>query len=210
MRSPRFSLFVLLASACLFSACNLIPEPREDPTRYYTLNLSPEIAPAMPAAGQGLKIGLRAIDVPAYLRKGVLAVREVDTELRFNEYARWAEPLEAGLTRLLVTQLQADPRVAKVSKAPLPLDDGRDYEIFLQIRAAEGLRNPGKNSVLFCTLVEITDSSGQVISRQLFTAKDLSWDGKDAGLLAQQLSKAVQALATDILGKLPAAKPAQP
>lgn len=203
MKRQTWLIPLLAALGLLLPACNLIPEPREDPTHYYSLNLPPEASTVSAALEGGLKIGLRDIEVPAYLRKGILAVREGDTELIFNEYARWAEPLDAGFARLLVASLQADPRVVSVSKHPLPLDETRDYEVALQIRAAEGLRSKTGNEVLFRALVQVFGRDGKRINQHIFTAKDLSWDGKDLGLLAKQLGKALQDLSADILASLP-------
>ena len=96
---PALSWFAALGLSLAVAGCNLIPPPAPDPTRYYVLT-SPEPEPAVTRVAQGsVRIGLRAVELAPYLRKGVLVVRHGENELVFDDFARWGEPLEAGIGR---------------------------------------------------------------------------------------------------------------
>jgi uncharacterized lipoprotein YmbA len=68
---------------------------------------SPTEAAAPPAdAAGGLAVGIGPVTVPDYASKR-LVHRVGPNEVRLSEAARWAEPLAAGLQRVLVTNLAA-------------------------------------------------------------------------------------------------------
>jgi uncharacterized lipoprotein YmbA len=92
---------VLLLTGCL----GLKPDP--DPSRFFVLSPLPaggaDVSP-VPADG-GLRLGLRAVRIPAYLEPSSLAVRQNDQEILYLEFHQWAERLGKGIQRVLANNL---------------------------------------------------------------------------------------------------------
>jgi uncharacterized lipoprotein YmbA len=82
-------------SACLFRA-------RPDSFRYYTLATCTE--PPVKSAS-GLIVGLGPVTLPGYLSRPSLVTRVDDTQVRYAEGERWAEPLGKQFTRTLSENL---------------------------------------------------------------------------------------------------------
>lgn len=193
------------------AGCNLIPPPAPDPTRYYVLT-SPAPEPAITRVAQGsLRIGLRSVELAPYLRKGVLVVRHGENELVFDDFARWGEPLEAGIGRALRAQLQADPRVGRVFTSPFPLDESRDYDVSVAVTHCEGVRTARGASVSFSAEVQIVrhveNGESVVVARRVFTAPEVAWDGRHHAALVRSLSDAVTALSREMVDAMPAVSP---
>jgi uncharacterized lipoprotein YmbA len=208
LHAPRGSVLGWLAAAAvaLTAGCNLIPPPLPDPTHYYVLT-GPALTDTGGARPGGqLRLGLKTVDLSPYLRKGTLVVRRGTNELFYNEDARWAEPLEAGIARALRAHLSTVPAVAHVYPQPYPGDQERDYDVAVNVVRCEGaLDAAGHAAVKFSAVLEINrvKSPGLIVTRKVFTAPDAAWDGKDYGALAQALSEAVGALGQEIAAVLP-------
>ena len=202
MKTLRLAPVVLGLGLLLLVGCDVIPSPSADPTRFYVLSGSGP-APTEAAVGSGLRIGLRSVELAGYLKSPDMIVRRGPNELSPQDYARWAEPLDAGIARLLRDQLRADPAVSRVYLQPFPLDADRDYDVSVSVARCEG----GAGAAHFAATVEISTAgdSPHLVGRRTFVAPDAAWDGKDFGQLAGLLSADVQALGKDLVSALPAA-----
>ena len=191
----------------LLAGCNIIPPPSADPTRYYVLSSSAASAPvAVPSAG-ALTLGLKNVEVSPYLRKGTLVVRTGENEVTFPNDARWGVPIEQDIARALRDGLSAATAVGRVLVQPFPFEGKRDYDVHVQVLRCEGVvaQRGGGATASFSALIEINSTAGgaPVVARKLFVAPDAAWDGKDFAQLAAQLSAAVSALGTEVVGLLP-------
>lgn len=201
---PRTFVFMALAAAAaLFSTgCQVIPEPAADPTRFYVLT-----GPGFPSVNtpEGtLRLGLRAVELPAYLRSRSLVIRNGRNEIVYEDYARWAEPLDAGIARALRARLTVSPSVVRVYSHPFPFDRARDYDISVSVIRCEGVREAGAAVARFSAVVEISDvASGDVVSRRTIVTPDIAWDGQDYAALVEALSSAVGRLADEVVSQLP-------
>jgi uncharacterized lipoprotein YmbA len=72
-----------------------------DPSRFYLL--TPTVAPAS-GTGEGT-VGLRVHPLPDYLRRPELATRTSPHEVSYDEFSRWAEPLDRALPEILAADL---------------------------------------------------------------------------------------------------------
>ena len=207
--SFRFRLLSSAVGLLLLAGCNVIPPPQADSTRYFAL-ASPALddSTARPTLGT-LRLGLKAVDVAPYLKKGLIVVRRGENELVYNEYARWAEPLEASIARALRARLLADAKTGRVFAYPFPFDQERDFDIAIGIVRCEGaqLRGGGAAARFEATL-EITSAgtSSEVVVRKTIALPDVVWDGKDYAALARALSDDVAALGQEIAAALPEKK----
>jgi uncharacterized lipoprotein YmbA len=201
--SPRlFFLFPLL----MLTGCNLVAPAQPDSARFFVLT-SPK-PPADGQAGAGkLRLGLRSIKVADYLRQPMMTVRSHSNEVDFVNNARWAEPLEAGIARILFASLSAAPAVGSVIAAPFPFESERDYDIGVNVLQCEGGTSGGRTAARFEASVVITTGgpNPKVVAHRVFVAPAAEWDGSNYGRLAGLLSADVAALGQEIVGALPPA-----
>jgi uncharacterized lipoprotein YmbA len=205
--SLRASLFCLSTIGLLLGGCKILPEATSDPTRYYVLSgpASAELLATKPAGTH--QIGLRPVELPGYLRNHKdMVVRTSANELRFQEFALWAEPLEAGVNRVLKERLLSTETIGGVTTYPFSVDIKRDYDVVVRVLNCEGLVHGDKPGVArFAAAYDIIASGtgGQVVVRRTFTAPDQSWDGENFSALARLLSDDIAKLSEDIAANLP-------
>lgn len=201
----RFTQWMLFAGLLTLTGCSVVPEPQPDRTRYYVLS-APQVAETAVFAEDGLTLGLKKITLPPYLAKGSLVIRQGAHELAYNDYARWAEPLEDGVARLVRNYLLASPRVNRVFTEGFPFDQERDFDVAIMIHRCEGVRQSDRMVARFVATVEITTpkADSKVVTRRMFGPVEVAWDGRDYGALVQALSDAVTAMGDEIVNMLPA------
>jgi uncharacterized lipoprotein YmbA len=204
--SRLFTLAVVLGAFGL-AGCNVIPPVQPDVTRFYMIS-SPATEPSTPLANSGLRIGLKAVEVSPYLRKGSMVVRAGDNEVEFPDGARWAEPLEQQIGGVLRQRLATAPAVGRVAVPPFAFEEVRDFDVRVRVLNSEGLRTGGRATVHFVAMVEIstTGADVHVVTRKSFVAPEAAWDGKDFARLAALLGEAVNALGGEIVAALPEKK----
>lgn len=205
-----FLRHITLAAALLaIAGCSIVPQPKADPTRYYVLttpaaNNTPQASGNETISSKPF-LALRAIEIPAYLRtRQNIAVRHGTNEIVYQEFSRWAETLEAGITRIVSERLIATNSVSGVELRPGRVK--RDYDVGIRIIECEGVvLSTGASPVTrFTAEYKITSPGGETTTdiRQ-FTAPAADWDGKDIPALAALLGEAAAALADDIAKNLP-------
>lgn len=203
----RPALLCAAATILALAGCKIIPDASIDATRYFVLNgpTTTLVASAHPTGTH--QIGLRPVELPGYLRNHKdMVVRTGANELRFQEFALWAEPLEAGINRALKENLLATDKIGGVTTYPFSIDIRRDYDVVVRILNCEGLKTSDTTHVArFAAAYDIIASgaSGQVVVRRTFTAPDLAWNGTDFAALARLLSEATAKLSEDIAANLP-------
>lgn len=188
----------------MLAACDVIPPPQEDPTRFFVLSDAP--GGAAPAAQGGARIGLKTPKLEGYLRQRDMVVRTGANEVAFKDYRRWAEPLDAAIARSLRSGLLASGAVSQVYAEPF-LDQERDYDVSVEILRFEGENEPsGRHVASLTARIEISTAGAnpRVVAQKLFVAPAAPWDGSDYDQLASLLSKDVAALCREIAADIPA------
>jgi uncharacterized lipoprotein YmbA len=149
-------------------------------------------------------VGLKPVELPAYLRSKAMVVRTSTNELHFADFDRWAEPLDQGISRVMKETLSSARNIESVALNS-HADDTLDYEVAIRILACEGVRlGNGNGSIRFAVTWEARSvgTNSTVTNRGVFTAHPVAWDGKDYGQLAERLSEAItgasKALAADL------------
>ncbi len=156
-----------------------------------------------------LKIGLRTIEMPAYLQTKLMVIRTGADEIQFAEFNRWAEPLEEGISRVMKETIVSAGNVDSVA-LDTHGDDALDFAVRIQVLACEGVREPsGRGSAHFSMSWEIqpTGTNEMTFKRGVFTSMPVAWDGKDFGQLALLLSKDIVAAGAALAGDLPGKAP---
>lgn len=198
---------LLIAGGCISVP---IPEAEMDPTRFYVLNAGSggrEYPRADAAPTQAPSIQLQPVEIASYLRTKAMVVRRGENEIEFREFARWGEPLETGIARVLREELLAGGK-AKVSLASRvrPVNPEFDYTLTVRVLACEG---GADGSVDFRAAWELAPTAGTTagtasggrpgeVAVRDFQPANLRWDGKSEAALAAQLSDAVVGLAREI------------
>ena len=179
--------------------------PHDDPTRFYVLT-GPHVATEHFADGEfkRLKIGLKPVELPSYLRSKSMVVRTGTNKIHFAEFDRWAEPLDQGIGRVMKEVLSSARNVESVTLNSHG-DDSLNCEVAIRILACEGLRvESGMSSIRFAATWEVrpVGTNSTATKRGGFTADAVAWSGKDYGQLAERISEAIAsasiALATDL------------
>ncbi len=199
-----FAACLLSTVSCLvlLSGCSLLPEAKPDPTRYYVLSTSSG-GGAVAAAGAP-SVHLKPIEIANYLRARPFIVRRGTHEIEFREFARWGEPLELGIGRVLREELLARGAASAVSAAGPRRDTAAvDCQLTVRVLACEGAAAGAVEFRAIWELVSLAaNGEGKPVARGDFRAADLRWDGKSEAVLAAQLSQAVAGLAAEIAGGL--------
>jgi uncharacterized lipoprotein YmbA len=109
-------LLLLLLSA----AGSCVPLQRTPEPRFFVLRPL-AAAPATTAAGvpEGL-VAVLGVRIPDHLERPQLVLWTAPNELRIDEFLRWAEPLDAGVTRTLADDLAGLLPQYRVVRAPWP------------------------------------------------------------------------------------------
>lgn len=225
MRGPAgrtcLGLSLALAASAL-TGCNVIPAAQTDPTKFYVLSapVGPAAEPAAgnapaaenPTAAKKLRLGLRTVEVAHYLKGPEIVVRSGSNEVTLQDYARWAEPIQDGVSRLLREQLAAAPNVARVDVPPFPLDQARDFDIAVTILHCEGATGgaEGRGARFEASIrISTAGAAPELVARKIYTAPHVPWDGQNYDKLAQILSADVQGLGAAILEAIPSVEQAR-
>jgi uncharacterized lipoprotein YmbA len=200
MTARSFAVLGLLSSVLCLPGCSL-PEAQADPTRFFVLS-----TPAATATGSIVTtapaVHVRQIELASYIRSRPLIVRKSENEVEFREFARWGEPLEQGIARVLREELLARGAAsAVVISGVRATNRPYDFELTIRVLACEGTAD---GNVIFRAVWELAGAAGgknaPSVARGDFHPEDLKWDGKSETSLVAALSKAVAGLAGEIAG----------
>jgi uncharacterized protein len=206
---PSLLPAVALAGLCLaLAGCgDIIPPPQADSTRFYVLAGAgaPQPPSTITSPAGKLRVGLRTVELSAYLRTRSMIVRRGSNELSVDEYHRWGEPLADAITRSLRAGLLSSPSVGSAAVEPFPLDTDLDYTICVTVTRCEGVSAGGRTYAAFAALIEVNTGgpSPHLVIRKAFTAPEVPWDGDDYGKLAAALGEDVNRLGGEIVASLP-------
>ena len=200
-RAKFYLGLLVVASGFLLSSCSLVPQAQPDPTRFFVLSAMTSASPPV-RAGKAPVVHLRPVELATYIKAKPIIVRRGEHEIEFREFARWGEPLELGIGRVLREDLVGRGAAGAVLAAGVRGTEGDpDFTLVVRVLACEGGAN---GAVYFRAVWELatTGSAPKVVARGDVQPGDLRWDGKSEAALVAQLSKAVGALADDVAGGL--------
>ena len=191
--------------SCALSGCSFL-QPGADPTRFYVLtDPSPPSERVVGGESKRWKVGLRPVEVPAYLQGKAMVVRSGTNEIQFADFDRWAEPLDQGISRVIKEMLSGAPNVETVTSNSHG-GDTLDYEVAIRLLACEGLRiKKGAGTIRFAMTWEVRSvgNNSTPTRRGVFTALPVAWNEKDYGQLAQRLGEAIAGASRAVAADLP-------
>lgn len=186
-----------IACAMLLSlaACSL-PEAQPDLTRFYLLTPAGGSgdASASGRAAETRRVWLKRVEVPEFLRGKIMQVRLAANEVKFIDTARWAEPLEAGLARVVRENLGRAEGIEVVERVA----DERDLEVVVHLRHCEGVLPAGVARLAARVEILSAGVTPRKLAEEEFATEVPGWDRDDYGDLAAKLSEAAATLSARI------------
>lgn len=149
----RAAAAVLLAAGCGFS-------PRPDPTVFLVLAPGAADLPMPTIARQDLRIGVGPVSLPVYLDRPQFVTRVDATELRVNEFARWAGPLDRLIAQTVGDNLNAYLAPGGVATYPWSTADAPQYRVRIRLQHFEAT---AADSALVIGRWEILNADGDVV-----------------------------------------------
>jgi uncharacterized lipoprotein YmbA len=192
----------LLACLLASSGCSIgLPQAQNDPTKFYVLSVP--VTAGGDAKPNAAVVRLRPVDLAGYLRVRPLIVRRGENEVEFREFARWGEPLEQGITRVLRESLLATGAASAVDAGGLRPAEAGDvkFEISVRVLACEGVADGSVNFRAVWDIVRTAPDPAPAL-HGVYHPTALKWTPKNEATLAAALSRAVAGLAEEIAGGL--------
>lgn len=157
------------------------------PTRFYVLDSAPP-PEGTAAPASKLSVGIAPIDLPDYLDRPEMVIRQGANRLVLSEFDKWGEQLDQLFGRTLSEDLARRLDTPNIFQLPLQRDQPLDYLVILDIYRFEGTES---DEALLDVRWRIYDRGGsrlRVTDRKTFVQKL-----KDAGYpaLASALSQTV-------------------
>ncbi len=140
--SSRLKGFVVGVLVLVLSGCASTP-----PTRFFIL--SPIAGSERIGARMGERcfaIGIGPVKIPEYLNQLEIVTRITQNEIRVDEFAKWAEPLENNISRALAENLSSLLCLRSIVIFPLWGQTPIDYWIDVHVIQMDGLL--GENAFL--------------------------------------------------------------
>jgi uncharacterized lipoprotein YmbA len=178
------------AAALLLGGCGSTP-----PTDWYVLSAR---TPAT-VMEERPTVGIVTLQVAEYLLAPQMLSMEGGNRVRRAEFARWAEPLDKGIARVLSLDLAAELGTQGVRVAPWPREWVPDYELRLridQLDAREG-------AVDLVAAWSTQGAAGASARRDRVTRVSRPRSGTDAAAMAADFSALLADLAVAIAAELP-------
>jgi hypothetical protein len=125
----------LAVLALALAACSPLA-PRPNPSRFFLLSALATADGAGPALG-GVTVGVGPVVLPAYLQRPQIATRVGPNQVAYAEYTRWAQPLETGMSRVLVQDLTLLLDPAQVVAFPWIGPPVPTYAVEIEVRQFE-------------------------------------------------------------------------
>lgn len=155
MNASLFRLGKALLLCSLLAACGTTPQ-----SKYYLLTSKMDGIPA----GDSPQLGIGPVIIPEYLDRDTLVYRESSNELHINSAERWAEPLEDGISRVMVLNLAAQLDTVNVHAFPFHAQRRPDWGVKLRLVRLDAENN---RAILDTEWLIYTPGSGEAIQQGL-------------------------------------------
>lgn len=201
MTMRTISLSCIAGLSLLMAGCAPF-QPAHDHEQHYILDALPGKAPS---SRERLVVRLPAVEVAQYLQGEEMAVRSNGNEVDYPLNHRWAEPLDAGMRRVLSEELRAAPLVEQVLIDEPSPPERTVYRVSVRLLACEGMKNGGGGGeARFSAAWEITKdgSPESVVAHGVFQPPPAPWAADNYNQLASDLSRAARGLTDVILDAL--------
>jgi uncharacterized protein len=190
-----FRTFAVALAIALFLGC----AAKEPLTSFYVLG-QPQKTRSV--RGGATAVFVNRVEVPAYLAKTSLVTMRGGIEVQYSVTARWAEPLDQGISRAIADALNQNSGLRAYSFSPSAPPPPHDYDVRVRIERFEGSDN-GEVTLQARWEVTTTDSSEAISSRKVVLRRSGWQPGDHASLvrfLSQEISEMSRQIARSIAG----------
>lgn len=197
MRTRSFRLLAFTAFLPLAACFKL---SRESPRlQQYVLSAAQPAPTGEVRAGPTL--GLRRLDLAAYLAVPAIVVRRGANEVLVSEFHRWGEDLSEGINRVVAANLAGSPSVRAVDVAPWQIGARHNYLVQLHVSRFEGTADSAATQGRIHLLASwdiISPRNGALLVRGTTDERGGSWRVGDYAGLVTELDAALSRMARDI------------
>ena len=194
---------VFLAAMLIFlDGCSFLkPAPAAGEAHYYLLASDQVSESSVSRTKPGAyAVRILPVEVPGYLKTKDMVTRTGTNEIVFLKFHQWAEPLEAGIRRVLAQNLQASHEAKEVlTDQPSPAGV-KVYVVSVHISTCEAQNINGRGSVLFDATwgLSLERTQTKMLARGVFNPTSSSWRPDDYSGLASQISAAIDGLGRNL------------
>lgn len=220
MRAARAtSRFFFVAALAGLAGCFSLGRDAP-PLQHYVLSAARTVeAQAAPDAA-GVTLGMRRLDLAAYLATPMIVVRRGAHRIGTSEYHRWAEDLSHGISRAVASHLAGAAPIRAVNVAPWPVRTRHDYLLQLNVARFEGIAGAEPTAAAATGAVHVAASwellrpaDDAVLARGSTDFRQQAWRVGDYAALVTLLDEGLSAVARDVAAcvqRLTAAMPLAP
>jgi uncharacterized protein len=170
-----FRTFAVASAAGFFLGC----AAKEPLTSFYVLG-QPKRIRSTP--GGGTAVYVNRVEIPAYLAKTSLVTMKSGVEVEYSATARWAEPLDQGISRAVADALNQNSGFRAYSFSPAVPPPPHSYEVRIRIERFEG-NDDGKVTLQARWEVTTADSSEAIATHRVNLQRNGWRPGDHAGLV---------------------------
>jgi uncharacterized lipoprotein YmbA len=190
--SKSMQLAALLAAAML-AGCGSSPK-----ANFYTL--SSAAPPQAPAATAPYRIAIGAVTVPDVIDRPQIVTRTGANQVTIDEFARWAEPLQGEIPRVIAANLAREVPGALVSTYPQSASIDADCKVLIEVQRFDSAPGDAATIEVLWTLrpARGTSSSGRSVAREATGGPGydqlVAAHGRALAAVSRDIAEAVRAL----------------
>jgi uncharacterized protein len=181
------SFLVTAALLVVMSGCANSPQ-----AKFYTLSARAPQEHVQTAAP--VNIAIDPVAVPDLVDRPQFVVRIDATQVKIDEFARWAEPLKSQITRVLAADLAQSMPGALVSASSSRADGAQTYHVWLDVQSSESA--PGEMASVAALWSVRSPKQGATVSGHTIVHEPAGASGYDA--LVDAHSRALATVSSDI------------
>lgn len=191
-----FARFIMMGALAIIIGC-----ASTQPSKFYILNSieKQEAQPKGADAMQHVAIGIGSIEIPDYLDRSQIVTRSSRSELKVDEFNRWAGSLKENISLVLAENLSLLLSTDRVFVHPWISDDSVNYWIHVEIIRLDAI--PG-NTVTMKALWTISGDRGkkEFITRTSEFTEKISENSH--GMMVAAMSRTFEKLSHEIVSEI--------
>ncbi len=163
-------LITALILALLSSACSIGGNTR--PSQFFVLDTA--IEQAISNDLSTLQIGIGPIAIPGYINRPQIVTKTNSAEVQFDEFARWAEPIDAMFTRTLAQNIKVLISSQNIYSHPWTKLVNLDYRISAKVIKFENDIQGDALLIVHWGIIDESNTTDYRVIHSEFTAKSNS------------------------------------
>ncbi len=180
-----YTLLIPVAALMLAAGCSSTPT-----SHFYTLNA----AKTPTAAASKVSVAVGPVSVPAEVDQPQIVISTGPNQVQFDEFNRWAAPLQSAITRVVAENLVAMLGTPQVTLSSQTLSTDTGYRIAIEVQGFESV--PGEYASLDAVWTVRRMQDGKAETGRTSQREPAKEKGYDA--LAAAHSRAIAQMSHDI------------